>query len=204
MHQHIKAITEFCLAKGIIKDQDAVWFSYGLERRVTTLIVAIPFFFVASALTNILTAISYFVSYFFLRTKTNGYHAHTLIGCIALSLLVEVFFCAALYPIEGTIWIALLIAISCSLIYCFAPYVHENLPLPASAVSTCRQQARFRGVLLSSVALIVQLLGLTALSKGVTMGITTASCMLCIPYIKRKVIAAWKRLTKKSEFSPPK
>lgn len=201
MYKWIEQLTQHCVRSGIIKETDMPWFRYGIERRLVTICAAVPFFIIAILLVGFSTAFSFFFSFFLLRTKTNGYHSKTLVGCIAISLLVELLLCASFSCITHPLLLVIPCATSHLVIYILAPFVHPNLPLSNDAIARCRQQARQRSTIILAVTVLAVIFNLTHVSKGMTMGITMASSMLCFPYIKRKVILTWRNLTKKSKKS---
>ena len=184
MHRYIRRITNSFVEKGIINETNAAWFQYGIERRIATLCVGIPFFLLAVMLTNLVTALTYYLSFFILRTKTNGYHAKTMGGCIIFSLTIELLLCVSLYPVVNFCLLLFLCVASCVVTWRLAPYLHENLPLTNDMIVLFRKQARQRSLILLIIALITHVSGITAISNGITMGITMASGMLCFPYIK--------------------
>ena len=201
MHNWIDWITRHCIRIRIINETDAPWFKYGIEKRVSTLLVSIPFFFLAILLKGFTTAISFFVSFFLLRTKTNGYHANTMGGCIVTSLLAELLLFASFNFILVSTLLVVPCAASYLVIYKLAPYIHPNLPLSDEAIVKCRKQARLRATIILGLTILTLISGLTAISEGITMGITMASGMLCFPYINRKAILTWKKSMKKSKKS---
>ncbi len=204
MHKWIDNITQHCIRIKIVKEADAQWFQYGIAKRFSTFLVGLPFLFLTIALTDIPTTISFFISFFLLRTKTNGYHAKTMCGCIATSLLAVVLLCASVNSILTSYYLFIPSAVSYIVIYKLAPYTHPNLPLPSDAITECRKQARLRATMILAVTILTLIFGVTVISKGLTMGITMTSSMLCFPYIKRKVTLTWRKSMKKSKKWLPK
>ena len=187
MHNCVTAITRCCIKNGTIDEDQAAWFQYGLEKRITTILVAIPFLIIAVCMTSITSAAFFFLSFFLLRTRTNGYHAKTFAGCITVSLIVEIILCICFYPLLTPV-VSWVLCIACSfLIFKFAPYVHKNLPLTREAISVCQKSARRRICALDVVFVCFLYIGFDHAAKGIIMGITMASGMLCFPYIIRRM-----------------
>lgn len=197
MHAYVQRFTDRCIRAGIVRSEDAAWFTYGVERRLSTLFVAIPFFALAVILTNLLSALFFYAGFFLLRRMTNGYHAKTVTGCLVTSVIAEVMLCVAIYPFLN-IWVMLpLCGICAVLIFCLAPYLHKNLPLDKAQIAYCRKHARIRSIIIFAAVAVSALMKLTDIARGLTLGIAMASGMLCVPYIKRKVIEKW-QITLKS------
>lgn len=92
MQKLIDKLTDYCVKEAFIKPEEVLWFKYGLEKRLSTIIVGIPFLIIAFLISDFLCAISFFATYFFVRKYIGGYHAKTVYGCIIFSLTVELVF----------------------------------------------------------------------------------------------------------------
>ena len=92
MQKLMDMVTAKLVTEEVVKACDKEWFAYGLEKRVLTIFTAIPFLIIAIALSDIWTAVMYLCSFYFLRVRTNGYHAKTIVSCIAWSLILELCF----------------------------------------------------------------------------------------------------------------
>lgn len=197
MQRCVHCLTQYCIRNGIIKEDDADWFRYGLSKRLSTIAVAIPFFLLAMLLTDFATACSFYIAFFFLRTKTNGFHAETVLGCLAVSLVSEVLLCIILHPLLSNIS-RVVISLGCIIVvFKLAPVIHDNLPLSAKEIANLRETSRLRGCLLGALILATQLAQFTEVANGLVLGITMAATMLCFPYIIRKVKSTWESTQKK-------
>ena len=85
----IARITEYCVRKDIISSSDAEWFSYGLVQRSEKLIAICFLFPLGCLLSSFSTSLVFYLSFFLLRTHTNGYHAKTSAGCLLFSVCSE-------------------------------------------------------------------------------------------------------------------
>ena len=178
-------IVNFCLDKEIVKPDNAEWFRYGLERRLTTLFVGIPFVVLGCLISNIQTAIAYFLSFFYLRTYMNGYHAKTVFRCLFSSLVLEILFLGVFSRLINSE--ISLIAMSFCLVVSFtiAPYNHPNMHLSENELAASKQKVRFRSVMIAAILLLSWLTGLNFVTKGIALGSAMAGCLLCFAYIKK-------------------
>lgn len=198
MHKCISMLTDYCVQHSLVERSNADWLRYGLEKRLSTIVVAIPFFILAVLLTNFQTACAFYFAFFFLRKQTNGYHARTVRECLAISLVLEVALCICVNPLLNTSVRQILIACICTyVVFRYAPLIHPNLPLTPTEIHVLRRKSRMRICLLSALILLSQLLHFTGIANGLTLGITLASIMLCISHIDRKVRFIWKSTLKK-------
>ena len=81
----IGSLVDMCVAKGYITQDQAPWLYYGMEKRVSTVIVSIPMLIIGSLVSSLATSIAFYISFCSLRTRTNGIHAKTLVGCLIIS-----------------------------------------------------------------------------------------------------------------------
>lgn len=70
----INKIARHCVEAGIVEETDLEWFIYGLEKRTITIIATVIFLLIAIYFSNLITAVTYLGSFYFLRVRTNGYH----------------------------------------------------------------------------------------------------------------------------------
>lgn len=183
MHFLIDSLSRYCLAKEIISPTDVTWFKYGIEKRLSTLIVAIPFFIFAVILSNIYTAISFYFSFYFLRSRTNGFHSKSAFLCFVLSLLLEALFLGILGPLVSPLGGVVLAAASGAIIFVFAPYNHPNMHLSSDEIVACRTSSRIRSIVILVCTLLSFLTKLPVLVNGFSLGIAMAACLLCLAYI---------------------
>ena len=93
----IKNLTNYCVEKGIIAEDKSEWFQYGIERRLISILIGCPFFVLALILTDFSVSASFFLSFYYLRSRTNGFHAKSVHACLIISLLCEFFFLTIFY-----------------------------------------------------------------------------------------------------------
>lgn len=68
--KQISSLVDMCIAKGYITQEQAPWLYYGIEKRVTTILVSIPMLVVGSLISTPAMAIAFFTSFYLLRTRT--------------------------------------------------------------------------------------------------------------------------------------
>lgn len=98
MHLIIDKVSARCLAAGIIEADELDWFGYAIEKRMTTLLTGTLLMLIAVAISDFWTAFFYLGSFYFLRVRTNGYHARGFVGCLGQSIILELvsLFCLSL------------------------------------------------------------------------------------------------------------
>lgn len=185
MHSVVNKISVLCLKKGIVEEEDISWFVYGLEKRITTAITATVFLIIAIFTTNVWTALSYLGSFYFLRVRTNGYHAKSFLGCFVSSLLLELLFLLLVLPRLGNMAVYILGALNLAIIFLFAPYDHPNMHLDRAELQACRKSSRRRISALTVLMVISRLVGAANIAYGITLGNTMAALLLVIAKIKK-------------------
>lgn len=90
--KQIDSLVDACIYKGYITQDQAPWLRYGIEKRITTFLISIPMLIIGSLISSPVMAASFFVSFYLLRTRTNGIHAKSFGGCFVLSIFAVVFF----------------------------------------------------------------------------------------------------------------
>ncbi len=176
-------IVESCLRKGLITEGQVPWFRYGLEKRIYTVIGLIPFVIIATLLTNISAAVSFIGAFYALRSRTNGYHAATLGGCVIISLIAELLFLTVLYPfltLKGTMIVS---GICVVFILVAAPYNHPKMHLSKEEIYALKHSVRRRCIVLFILLCILSYAQLEDITKGLATGIAMAASMLCLAYI---------------------
>ena len=123
----IARITEYCVRKDIISSNDAEWFSYGLVQRSEKLITICFLFPLGWLLSSFSTSLAFYLSFFLLRTRANGYHAKTSAGCLLFSVCSECVLFLLILPYLKSATSLWILALSTITIFWLAPYNHPNL-----------------------------------------------------------------------------
>lgn len=186
MNRLLNLITNYCISNALISKDNVVWFRYGLEKRLCTLVVLIPFTVIAIYLSGLWTAISYIISFFYLRSQTNGYHAKTHWGCFVGSLLLELFFLMVIKPMLNAIWVLVLVTLASLPVFLFAPYNHPMMNLDDQEYVACKKTARIRCILLVISCYTCVFFDLHEIAEGISLGCTMTSTLLVLAKITER------------------
>lgn len=180
-------ITDYFIQQNWICAEDGPWFRYGLEKRLSTLIIFIPAFLLAVLLSGFWAAAAFFFSFFYLRSYTNGFHASSIHRCFILSIVLEVIFLRFIQPEISRnaplLWTVY--SMSLTSIFLFAPYRHPNMPLTTEQLLACKKTVIQRIVILSSLIAITWIYKLRVITCSIINGIALAAFLLGLAYIIR-------------------
>lgn len=183
--KYIGTLVDMCIAKGYITQDQAPWLYYGIEKRVTTILISVPMLIIGALISTPAMSIAFYISFCSLRTRINGLHAKTLAGCLVLSIISEILFLGILPCIlNGTIAGSLLI-ISIILILILAPYNHPNMALSVEESMACAKSAKKRLLILVLLLIILQKMQLKQFVTGILLGIVMATLTLVLAYIHK-------------------
>lgn len=73
-----------------ITEDQVEWCQYALHRRMLSVVFFIVLLLLGRLFADWICVLSFHCSFMFLRQRTNGYHAHTEWGCLAVSAAFEV------------------------------------------------------------------------------------------------------------------
>lgn len=183
MERMIDRFVEICIEKQIIDSEASEWFKYGVERRIVTAFVGIPFLLLAMLLTDIWGAIGFMGSFFLLRSKINGYHAKTPVQCMIASMFLEFVFLIVVYPNIGTLSILLIMAVSLITIFFLAPYNDSSIHLDRKEIILFKKSARIRIIILFVLTSAAIALNMDSAAKGISSGSAMAVLLLCSAYV---------------------
>lgn len=181
----IDSFTNMCIDNGYITQEQAPWLHYGIEKRVTTLLISIPMIIIGSLISSPSMAVSFYISFYLLRSRTNGFHASSFVGCFALSILTEIFFLGFLPHIWNKAVATVLLIVSIIFIFILAPYNHPNMDLSSEELAECARSAKRRllGLILSLI--IMHILHINELATGILLGIVMVAVTLTFAYIPK-------------------
>lgn len=180
----INAIVCYCIQNQIILPGQETWFRYGLEKRISGIYVLLPCAILALILSDLWTASSFLVSFYYLRSRTGGYHAHTPFLCLCSSILLLLLFFLVLLPILNTTLIIVLIVISLIIVFVLAPINHPNMHLSRDEYQACKQCSHKRVLKLSASTLILNYFGVFSCARGIALGCTLVSLLICLAHFK--------------------
>lgn len=179
----VNKMVTYCISNHFVDRDKEEWLRYGFEMRLSTLLVLIPFFALACALSNLPCAVSFFISFFYLKRFTSGYHAKSPYVCLLASLLIELLYLCFFCPLMN-FGRVILTDILCTIgIFLMAPYNHPNMNLSQEERVALRFASRRTVVLLSVGSILFFALGLTQISVGITTGMSMAAMFLSLAYI---------------------
>lgn len=181
--KYIGTLVDVCIAKGYITLDQAPWLYYGIEKRVTTILISIPMLIIGSLASTPAMSIAFYISFCLLRARTNGLHAKTLTGCLILSIISEILFLGIIpFILNANAAISLLI-ISIISIAVLAPYNHPNIDLSDEESTACAKSAKKRLIILILLLIILYVMQLEQLATGILLGIVMAAVTLVLAYI---------------------
>ena len=173
----IARITEYCVRKDIISSNDAEWFSYGLVQRSEKLITICFLFPLGWLLSSFSTSLAFYLSFFLLRTRANGYHAKTSAGCLLFSVCSECVLFLLILPYLKSATSLWILALSTITIFWLAPYNHPNLHMTKARLT----------VLILDMALILSLsTKFYAFASGIVLGLGFTAFLLIVAHGKQK------------------
>lgn len=182
MNYLINYITKTCIRHQIISSNQVAWFKYGLEKRISSVFVSFPFFLLAVVLSNLHVAFSFFLCFYIIRSKANGYHAKSFWGCFFLSLMHVTIFVGVLYRLLNIFTLNIIAIVGTILISRLAPFNSKEMHLSKSESLCCRRSSRKRSFCILLLGFSLQTLGQSAITKGLFLGIAMAAYLLCLAY----------------------
>ena len=178
-------ITDYFIKQNWIRSEDGPWFRYGLEKRMSTLIIFIPAFLLGIYLSDFWATAVFFCSFFYLRSYTNGFHASSVQRCFICSIILEVIFLQFVQPQlsknSTLLWIVYFISLT--LILLFAPYRHPNIPLTKEELLACRKIVVQRIFILSGIIGFTWIFRLRRITCSIINGLAMAAFLLGLAYI---------------------
>jgi accessory gene regulator B len=178
-----EALTKKALQKGIITADQTEVFIYCLDKRVSSLMVGIPCFLLAVAISDFWGAIAFNASFFLIRKYSNGFHANTVLNCLISSIFCEFVFLGLIYPVLSPIFVLAGVILSSLAIFFLAPYNHPAFDYSSEEITACRKHALIRTTVLSALALVAMAFNIPSLSKGISLGCAMAGASLCFAYL---------------------
>ena len=187
---------EYCVRKDIISSSDAEWFSYGLVQRCEKLITLCFLFPLGWLLSSFSASFAFYLSFFLLRVRTNGYHAKTFAGCLLFSVCSECVLFLLILPNLRAIALLWVLASSTITIFLFAPYDHPNLHMTKEELAASKHMAMLT-VLILDMALILSLsMQFYAFANGLALGLGFTAFLLIMEYGKqiyeKEICKQWK------------
>lgn len=175
-------LTNLCLSKEIIVPEEAEWFAYGITRRLSTIFTVLVLFPIACHLSSWDISLSFFLSFFYLRKRTNGYHANSFTGCLFFSMCsVYVIFHLVLprIPREAILCIPLMSSI---IILLLAPIQNENIKMSEAEQKKTAFFVKRNTVLLLFFILCSKTINYFNITVGLSLGVGYTAFLLILAY----------------------
>lgn len=131
------------VAQGIIREEDAPIYRYGLEAMYSSLLELLSILALAALIGNFWQTVLFFAAFIPLRLYAGGYHASTRLRCFLTSLVVYAAFTIMLEIVPVAWFVPLAFiggAVSFLIVWLFAPVIHQNHR------SGLKHQVRFRRI----------------------------------------------------------
>lgn len=180
--KQIESFVEMCIQKEYVSADDAQWLRYALEKRIASIMAFIPLLIVGLLITNPARLLAFLITFFTLRTRTNGFHAKSVGRCLLYSILGEVFFLRVLPMVWNDIIAFIALVLSIMLIWVLAPYNHPNMNLSSEEVIACAQSAKWRLSMLSLAVSVLYIWKQYQFAQGILLGIIMTATTLMMAY----------------------
>lgn len=143
MQKLAQGTAERLVAQGIIREEDAPIYRYGLEAMYSSLLELLSILTLAALIGNFWQTVLFFAAFIPLRLYAGGYHASTRLRCFLTSLVVYAAFTIMLEIVPAAWFVPLAFiggAVSFLIVWLFAPVIHQNHR------SGLKHQVRFRRI----------------------------------------------------------
>lgn len=184
----IDTLVGICIQKGYVSQDEAPWLRYALERRIASLTAFGVLLIIGLFITTPATLFAFLITFCSLRSRTNGYHAKSVGGCLFYSILGEVFYLRILPDVWNDVFAFIALAASIILIWFFAPYNHPNMDLSPEEVIACAKSAKWRLSTLIFALSVLYALQQYQLALGILLGIVMTASTLVMAYCSQKII----------------
>lgn len=179
----VDQLVTHCVKRGYVSEEQAPWLSYAIKKRMGSLFASLPILMLASYLATPITACSFYFSFCWLRSRTNGIHAKTFMGCMSGSLFCVLIFMGPIYHLLADSSMLVILLLSMVIIWFLAPYNHPNMHLTSEEKVACMNSARCRLLLLLLGTIISQGLIQREAAVGIMLGIAMAALLLALAYL---------------------
>lgn len=180
--KQIESIVCACVQNGFVTQENAQWLRYALEKRIISLVAFILLAGIGIMIADLGTVFAFLGSFYYLRTRTNGFHAKSVGKCLLYSALGEVVFLKVLPTVWNDIIAFSALIVSIALIWFFAPYNHPGMDLTPEEVAACANSAKWRLAMLVLALPILHFIQQEHLVKGILLGIVMTASTLITAY----------------------
>lgn len=182
----IDLFCSYCLKMGYVTEDRIPWLRYAIQKKFVVFLIAIPFLIAGVLLSSISTACAFLFSFYFLRVRTNGFHAKNIWSCFFISLVSEIIFLGILPYIMDNSHMTGLLFLSAIYIWVASPAKCANFVLTDNEIKACAIGAKIRMLIIVSAWLIFHTLNNTQISEGLAFGMIMTACGLAAAKINYK------------------
>lgn len=187
MENVAKRLADICYQKGYVEHENIPWLLYNIERKLLTFAIGVPLFLLAILLSSFSISLSFFSSFYFIRSMANGYHSKSALTCFFLSALSVVVVLGPLNKYLPPVAILCCSVFSATLIFFFAPFDHINMNYSIDEKRACKISARIRTGIVIILGLIFYFLDWEQLFRGASLGLILTAALLCFAYLQRRI-----------------
>lgn len=186
--KQIDTLVEICIQKDYVSQDEAPWLRYALERRITSLIAFVPLLIIGFLITNPANLLAFLITFFSLRTRTNGFHAKSVGRCLLYSILEKIFFLRFPPTVWNDIIAFIALVVSIVLIWLFAPYDHPNMDLSSEEKTACAKSTKWRLSMLIFALSVLYVWKQYQLALGIHLGVVMTASTLAMAYCSQKTM----------------
>lgn len=175
-------LANLCIRFDIIDEMSFEWCVYSIEKRIVTMVTWIVIIFIGVYCFGLAQSVAFILPFLWLRKYTNGYHASSYIGCLLLSVFVELF-CISIARLIPRDMATLVLLFSNILILLCSPCNDVKIHLKLNEVHALKLRIKKLLLLLNIIYLILCWLQ-SFLSNHVVMALVAdaVSLMLTVSY----------------------
>ena len=174
-------LTNCFLRHEIITAEQAEWCVYTLHKKLFTAVVFGWLLLLGTWAGGLWPALLFTCCFLFLRKRTNGYHAHTQLGCVAVSTVIEVL---AMWMLPRFVFevYTVILAGSFICVLLLSPVNNKQIHLTEKELRAMRWRGHLRAFMLLAFSLFLWYLGFfdLAVSAALAIFFTSASLVLAI------------------------
>ncbi len=179
----ISILVDISVKRNIIPPSDGPWLQYCLEKWISTILGMGLLLTVGLLLYPPIPTLIFIASFLFLRQRTNGFHMKTMLGCLAVSLALELGMMGLVYPVLTLPSAATVLVISASLAFALSPFRHPDVPMTDREFSANDIGSKVRLLIVVVLAGISIWVNWLDCLYGITLGVALDTASLALAHI---------------------
>ncbi len=136
-------IARYFVTHNIITLDQFEWCTYSLQVRLERTFAALIFFLIGSFTHQLIESFIFLFTFSFIRSKSNGYHIDSYIGCLIQSIICFILGMMMGQGLRFPVNIILLV-VSSLIIWCLSPVNNNSIHFSVSEMSILRRSVRQR------------------------------------------------------------